>query len=129
MFRVRCEVCGRSVSVTNAGVVCVHSGRDNPRCQGTGLVVPVSGELLPCSASTGHRDDDYWDVTMTRGPGPGTPTAAETRPRYEGLLAEAHAELRYAWTVRARPPVDDWEQSGSSVRTVGGGLPSLGRRR
>lgn len=129
MFRIRCEVCGSPASATELGVVCVHSGRDGLRCPGTGLVVEASGEPLTSNASLGCRDGTYWDATLIKAPGADSSNAAKDTPQHEKRLAEAHAVLRYEWTVRARPPVPEWEQSGSSVRTVGGGLPGLGRRR
>jgi len=128
VFRVTCRVCGQRASATAAGVVYAHESASEARCSGTGH--RALGILEP-APSTVSADGTYPEVTpRTRA----VESAAIEHAgqamvaRLEELRERGRAQLRAERRSRYVPPVEAWQLSGSSVRTVGGGLPGLGRR-
>lgn len=127
MFRVQCLMCHRLASATATGVICAHDGPSGTRCGGTGY---RTDESQPESSSrVSSMPGVALDDTRRRTTSAPSERALEAdATRREVLRADARARLRDDLSTRYKLPSEAWEQSGPSVRAVGGGLPGLGRR-
>lgn len=128
LFRARCRVCGQRASATAAGVVCAHESVSEARCSGTGHRALGILEPAPSIVSTGSTCPEVTPRTRAV-ESAGIEHAGQAMvARLEELRERGRAQLRAERQSRYKPPFEAWQLSGSSLRTVGGGLPGLGRR-
>lgn len=128
MFRVIFRVCGQRASATAAGVVCAHESVSEARCSGTGHRALGKLEPVPSTVSIGSTCPEVMPRTRAVESAAVEHAGQAMIARLEDLRERGRAQLRAERRSRYIPPLEAWQLSGSSVRTVGGVLPGLGRR-